>query len=278
MLLGPRPLKALANGVIKSLLPRVVRIGSAEVCLNPADPVISGALALRVYEKQEIAIFRSLYQPGMTFVDVGANVGLYTALAMASGSAGGRIVCLEPDAESRRFLNQTVERNSKPGGRHVFVLPYAASDSNGSCAFYRNPHNKGDNRLYADPLLQEHSTVETRTLDSLCEDFGIGSLQLLKIDVQGAEGKVIAGAARVLQKSKDCIIMTEFWPYGLFRCGFTPRRYLDMLCDLGFVLFSLARDGLVPAGDKSELIAGHPGRRYANLVALKGSYKKYGTR
>ena len=49
-----------------------------------SDPVISGALTLGVYERGEIAFFRSRFRAGMTLVDVGANVGLYSALALST--------------------------------------------------------------------------------------------------------------------------------------------------------------------------------------------------
>src|SRR3954454_7147659 len=95
VVLRPRLLKTAANAVIKAFLPKSVRIGAAEVCINPSDPVISGALTLGVYERDEIALFRSLYDPRRTFIDVGANVGLYTALALSDQRGVGRILSLE---------------------------------------------------------------------------------------------------------------------------------------------------------------------------------------
>ena len=82
VLLKPRPLRRAANAAIRAMLPQRVRVGGATVWLNPDDPVISGALTLGQFERGEIAFFRSRFGADMTFVDVGANVGLYSAIAL----------------------------------------------------------------------------------------------------------------------------------------------------------------------------------------------------
>jgi hypothetical protein len=67
--------------------------------------------------------------------------------------------------------------------------------------------------------------------------------------------------------------MTEFWPYGLTRCGADPADYLEMLDALGFRLYELtgSRGKLQPVSSPRALIERTQGRRYANLVGLKGA-------
>jgi len=272
VLLKPPPLRRAANAAIRALLPERVRVGAATVWLNPDDPVISGALALRVYERGEIAFFRSRFRAGMTLVDVGANVGLYSALALSTPGFHGRVLALEPHAESRRYLERTVESNAPaPGAAQIVGL--AASDRAGTLALYKNPQNKGDNRLYPDPLLQGTESIEPDTLDNICRRAGIASAQFVKIDVQGAEAQVVRGAAGLLGASTECILMTEFWPYGLARCGGDGLGYLGMLRDLGFRLHELSgnRGTLTAISSHEALVGRTQGRRYANLVGLKGA-------
>jgi FkbM family methyltransferase len=271
VLLKPPPLRRAANAAIRALLPRRVRVGGATVWLNPEDPVISGALAFGVYERGEIAFFRSRFRAGMTLIDVGANVGLYSALALSTPGFHGRVLALEPHAESRRYLEKTLEANAPaPGAAQIVGL--AAADRAGTLALYKNPENKGDNRLYPDPLLKGTESIEADTLDNICRRSGIASAQFVKIDVQGAEAQVVRGAAGVLGASTDCILMTEFWPYGLARSGGDGLEYLGMLRDLGFRLYQLSgnRGTLTAIGTPGELVARTQGRRYANLVGLKG--------
>jgi len=90
--------------------------------------------------------------------------------------------------------------------------------------------------------------------------------------VQGAEAKVMRGARGVLRASSDCILMTEFWPYGLARCGADALDNLEMLRDLGFHLYQLSgnQGTLTAIRTPRELVERTQGRRYANLVGLKG--------
>lgn len=275
VLLRPRLLRRAANATIRAVLPERVRVGSATVWLNPDDPVVSGALTFGVYERGEIAFFRSRFGAEMTFVDVGANVGLYSALALSTPGFRGRVLAIEPHNESRLYLEKTIQGNAgaaPPDATAICTL--AASDRPETLTLYKNPDNKGDNRLYPDPLLRGEETVGADTLDNICRRHGIACAQFIKIDVQGAEAKVIRGATGLLAASAECILMTEFWPYGLSRCGADGLEYLEMLHDLGLRLYELSgnRGTLTAIGSPRALVERTQGRRYANLVGLKGSF------
>jgi FkbM family methyltransferase len=266
VLLRPRPRRRAANATIRALLPQKVRVGAATVWINPEDPVISGALALGVYERGEIAYFRSRFAADMTFIDVGANVGLYSGLALSTPGFRGRVLAIEPHAESRAYLQKTIQAN----GGAAQICDLAASDSPGTLTLYKNPENKGDNRLYPDPLLRGEERIAADTLDNICRRYSISSAQFIKIDVQGAEAQVMRGAKELLAASSDCVLMTEFWPYGLARCGADGLAYLQLLQDAGFRLYELGRD-LAPVNDARALVERTQGRHYANLVGIKGN-------
>ena len=149
ILLKPRPLRRAANAAIRAALPRRVRVGKALVWLNPDDPVVSGALTFGVYERGELAFFRSRFGAGMTFVDVGANVGLYSALALSTPGFYGRVLAIEPHRESRLYLEKTIQSNAAPPGR-ALICELAASDCSGTLTLYQNPVGKqvtADHRL-----------------------------------------------------------------------------------------------------------------------------------
>ncbi|MFZ4681104.1 MAG: FkbM family methyltransferase [Terrimicrobiaceae bacterium] len=272
VLLRPKPLRGPANFVLRKILPAQLTVHGARIALNPDDPVVSGALTLGVYEREEIAFFQKHFRPGMTFADVGANVGLYTGMALATPGFSGTILCVEPDKDSRRYLQSTISANL-PAGREasVHVCACAASDRAGSMPFFRNPDNHGDNRLYADPLLRQSGVVEVETLDALCARNGVTKIDFLKIDVQGAEGRVIAGARDILSTSPDVILMTEFWSQGLTRCGSDPLEYLAALDALGFVFHH--SDGTpIREAQREEWIRQTDGRHYINLFGFKGKH------
>ncbi len=270
VLLKPAPLKRLANGVIRALLPAELHYRGIQLALNPNDPVVSGALLFNVYENDEVDYFQCLLRPGMTVVDVGANIGLYTALAAAGIGPAGRVVALEPDPESFSYLQKTLALN---GFTTVEPCAAAASSGTGTAQLFRNPDNRGDSRLYDDPLLANPLAIQTTTLDELLRAHGIRSVDILKMDVQGAEGLVLAGAAQILRDSPNLTIMMEFWPYGLARTGCNAREILHQLRADGFQLVDIGRkfQQLHSDHDFDELVARLQGRRYTNLVASKGS-------
>jgi FkbM family methyltransferase len=267
--LKPAPLRAVANAGLRAIIPEQVTRYGATVCLNPKDPVVSGALTLGVYERDEIRFFLDHFKSGMTFVDVGANVGLYTALAIKAGAA--RVLSLEPLPENFALLRSTAAANSPL--QPVLLEQVAAGRESGELTLFTNPDNKGDNRLYADPLLKGKLTVQVETLDSLCKKHNIPHIDFLKIDVQGAEMLVLEGAKTILAQSPQAIIMTEFWPQGLTNCGTDPLAYLKAFTELGFDLKELRGERLRPISAK-DLIATTPGRKYRNLMAFGPALKQ----
>jgi hypothetical protein len=76
----------MVNWLIRRMIRKSINAKGATICLTPNDPVVSGALNLGVYEREEIQFFVDHFKSGMSFVDVGANLGLYTALAMRGGA------------------------------------------------------------------------------------------------------------------------------------------------------------------------------------------------
>ena len=212
----PAPIRWVVNRLILAFLPSSVSIGRADVLLNPHDPVVSGALALGVYEKEEISLFSRTIQPGMTVVDVGANLGTYSAVALDRLQGEGRLLAVEPARENFAWLQRNTRgnRGTLPASQ-VTLVRAALSDRAGWATLFKNPGNKGDNRLYEDSLLPQRERVPTVTLDSLCRKHRIRSIDVLKIDVQGFEVRVLQGAEKILQASRSCHLFCEFWPGGM---------------------------------------------------------------
>ena len=93
--------------------------------------------------------------------------------------------------------------------------------------------------------------------------------------MQGAEGRVISGARQILAASPTVILMTEFWAYGLKRCGTEPAEYLAALESLGFAIHD-ANGAPVRSSQWDELIRQTEDRHYINLFGFKGDHAKAG--
>lgn len=266
-LLRPWPLRQLTNWTIKKLLPKSVRIGDATTILNPDDPVISGALFFGVYEKGETAFVQRTLQPGMTVLDIGANVGYYTALATRAVGPSGRVIALEPDPQSYEYLEQTIAANEVG---NVNAFQYAAADHEAKMPLHISKDNRGDNRLYEPDPKWPKITVTARPADDVLKESGIDSVDFIKIDVQGFEASVIDGLQNTLAQSKKLTLLAEFWPKGLSDAGSDPKEFLERLRDHGLQLHELTPKGeLVELNDFDNLIARHQGRRYTNIVGRK---------
>jgi len=267
VLLRPKPLRKLANALIRAALPSQIRRDGATVILNPNDPVVSGALALRVYEKTETRFFKSACKPGMIFLDVGANIGLYTALALPRIGSTGRVVALEPDSESFEYLRKTAIANHAD---NVTCIRKAAADYSGVMKLFVSENNRGDNRLYDNELATGSYEVEVAPLDLLLKELGIGAVDLVKIDVQGFEGHVLRGMRETVARSPNLTILMEFWPHGLQCAQTDPAELLTDLQEMGLAVFELTSGGsLRPVADRKALIEKYPGRQYTNIVASK---------
>ena len=266
VLLRPKPLKRLANRVIRMIIPAELKRHGATIVLNPNDPVISGALTFGVYEKSETELFRNLCRPGMTFLDIGANVGYYTALAIAGMEGSGKIIAVEPDRENFQYLERTVTAN---GGGNVTCIQKAAADRSGFLTLYVSSENRGDNRLYANELSDGSYSVEVSTIDSILSDLGVDAVDLIKMDVQGFEGQVLQGMRETIRRSKGLVMLTEFWPYGLASAGSKPAEILRDLESAGLTLYEVHSSGKIEKiDDQAAFISRYDGRKYASLVGV----------
>src|ERR1019366_5482962 len=111
VILKPAPLRKVANAIIRRIIPRSLKLHGATIVLNPNDAVVSGALTFGAYELPETTFFLRACRPGLTFVDIGANVGYYSALALARMHGNGKVIALEPHPENFRYLQATVAAN-----------------------------------------------------------------------------------------------------------------------------------------------------------------------
>jgi len=282
--LKPKPLKALANAVLLRIIPESIQVGPATLHLDLTDPVVSGALTLRVFEPSELAFFQKYCCGNMTLVDIGANVGLYTVLAMHQLDSTGRIVTFEPHPQTYAFLQKNIAANETTGSTcpRMDALNMAATPEPGQQELRLNPENRGDNRLYQGTYqgkVEQWATllIEGRPVDDVLAELGIEQVNFVKIDIQGYEQKAISGFRKTLARSQNVILMSEFWPKGLAEAGGNAIGYLQMLTDVGFKLYELKerpRGVVMPLEDWDQLIARLPERKYTNIVGIKG-YKLF---
>src|SRR6202008_2152616 len=143
----------------------------------------------------EVALLQRVLAPGDVFVDVGANIGYFTAVAAASVGRAGEVHAFEP--VPRYFERLDALRRSNPEHR-LHVYAEALGDAEGSAEIrVTRERNIGWKTLLPGLMRAEETghthTVRVRCLDHYLAERGVGRVALIKIDVEGYELPVLRG-------------------------------------------------------------------------------------
>jgi FkbM family methyltransferase len=163
---------------------------------------------------------------GGCFLDVGANIGTATVIALRQAGFA-EAICFEPLPDNHRLLLENLAANGLAD--RAQTVNVALSDHDGKADFEISPNNSGDGRVRLDgspggpdafgEKARQVLEVKLARLDSVCEDgpIDLSKVSLAWIDAQGHEGQILAGAKRLLGSSTP--LVTEVWPFGLKRAG-----------------------------------------------------------
>ena len=159
-------------------------------------------------ERQIVQCLRRLLKPGDTFIDAGANIGVYTVLASKLVGQHGRVLAVEMMPDTAQCLRQTIELNQLS---NVELIEYALSQTAGeTVSAVVTPGKFGQARISSN--VEKHKghralSVQTTTLDALSN--GLSSIRLIKMDLEGAELGAIQGGMSMLSRT-DAVIY-ESW-------------------------------------------------------------------
>ncbi|MCU1235127.1 MAG: methyltransferase FkbM family [Candidatus Solibacter sp.] len=191
------------------------------------------------YEPQETAIVDQVLKSGMTFVDVGANWGYFSLLAACKVGTRGRVISLEPDPRMFATLAANIERNLMA---QITAVPVAAADGRGSItlAGYDDHHwNRGISRIAAEgsPTGGVSFQVDSSRVDDLLDEQGVDRVDLLKMDIEGAEDLALSGMAEGLRRQRYRRVLLEVHPADLALRGRTPDEVSGLLSGAGYRAF-----------------------------------------
>jgi FkbM family methyltransferase len=211
----------------------VVRLG-LKWSLNPADFEHATLFWTGAKDTWEIRELQARLQPGSVFLDIGANFGYYS-IRLATLRPGIEVHAFEPHPVTFRRLRLHIECNGLNPAVHAHEL--ALSDTSGTGRMVGRPDNSGAARL-AVGLTGGDGGVEVRTttLDEFAREASLTRLDCIKIDVEGAEPRVLHGGRETLERFRPAL-MIEFWTPGLVKAGSTPAELADTLAELGYRMF-----------------------------------------
>jgi FkbM family methyltransferase len=180
-------------------------------------------------DRRERRLLRSTIDPGMTVVDVGANIGAYSAFLAGLVEPGGTVYAFEPEPRNFVFLEEIAERSSC-----IRPTRAAVGERSGTLKLYMSEDLNVDHHTYDAGDGRQTTEVPVIELDHF---FLPGSrIDFIKLDIQGYEFQALQGTRRILSENTDLKLLFEYWPYGLKRAGTNPPALLRFLEELGFKL------------------------------------------
>jgi FkbM family methyltransferase len=188
-----------------------------------------------LFEAGPIAGLQTFVPPGAAVIDVGANVGFFTIRFAQWAGPNGRVIAIEPEQTNITELERRVASNGF--SNRIMVCRAVADHSAGEVRLVVNRDHPGDHHLG-----NEGVAVPAVTLDDLVASEGRAPA-LIKIDVQGAEMRVLAGAEAVL--AQHCpVLFIEVDPAGFARFGSSTDALLAFLARFDYIPHALERGGI----------------------------------
>ena len=214
--------------------------GGAEIQLFPEGEVAGFLTVQRFFERTELALVSAYLKPGMTVIDVGANIGLYSILAEKRMDGTGIVWAFEPSSESFHRLGKNLQLNAC---QRVRPFRVALSAQASPSMKLKSDAGFGDAYRY---LSSDSSgwrgrgsrMVPVTTLDLFSRDHEIGGAAFLKIDVEGGEYLALQGAQEFLKANQEVCIMFESDPEWCQRAGCRQQDAFELLRRLGFGLYA----------------------------------------
>jgi len=276
-------IRRLANsfplGRQNALLPRLMRglfrnaYGQAEINdfdgafhmrLDLAEHMQRRIFWVGYYNREIVALLDRLIEPGMVFLDIGANIGEITMVAARRTKESGHVIAFEPMNTIADQLEEHVHRNSLPW---VSVVRAGLSDQCGQADIYdacaqwdsSEPH-RGLGSLYAaQPGATPVQSIALLTLDQYLQEAPIERLDIIKIDIEGAELPCLKGAQATLQRFRPMIII-ELQAETSKTAGYEQTDILDLLEGLGYRFQSIGPKGHLEKLERRNL------RDYQNVL------------
>jgi FkbM family methyltransferase len=209
----------------------------------PIRSQIGYALFRGTFETAELRFVTSLLRPGDTFVDIGANAGIFTVAAAQVIGQFGQIFAYEPAAFEAALLHLNVAHNRL---ENVVIRNVGVSDREGEADFVISEDGAMNSLFRTDHPNQRpvaKTRIHTTTLDAILANVGLGKLRLIKIDTEGAERQIILPALARLKKLSGVRVLFESQDTNNRGFGYTTKQFLQELEQAGANVCQLMDDG-----------------------------------
>lgn len=229
---------------------KLVRLDDFDLYVHEYDwDIGAGIIQSRKYEPHVTAFLKQHLKRGMTFVDVGANIGYFTLVAANLVGSSGRTIAVECNPKNCELIYMSLRQNNFDD---VLVYPFAVSDGQKLMSFTSGFSNGIVSELAEDE--KEAVIVPAVTLDFLLQNEP--GIDVIKMDIEGSEGKAWQGMQQIIEKHHPLLLM-EFFPSLLKRVSGTQAgEFLDSIFACGYraAVLPPTRKGLLPSSSATEVM------------------------
>ncbi len=203
------------------------------------------------WEANYAAAFTRLLRPGQIVLDLGANHGVYSLLAASHVAPGGHVYAFEPNPRFHSLIRDSIAINGFDS--LVTLIAKAVADREGEMVLtFDDPHS-ARGRLRTD-LPPSATGVEPTELTCVVEtvvldrQFPDSRIDVVKMDIEGAEGPALSGMVALIDRSPELKIMMEFCPRFMSAFMQNAEYVTEFLASRGFLCWKVNVDGAtVPA-------------------------------
>ena len=215
-----------------------------QLIVKPGEQLSRALYISGTYEPNTLTILRRLTPPDGVFVDVGANVGVVSVVAAAWVGTGGRVFAFEPSGREFDRLVENVRLNrldQVTPVRAAVMDRHGAVDLRVAADGFAGLNTLAASFPYSGVEADRVERVPAIMLDDYFAHPAISRVDVIKIDVEGAEGAVLAGSSRVLQEYRPAIV-AEVFSRSLHGSGWDRARVGALLDDAIYDLFAIDDD------------------------------------
>lgn len=196
---------------------------------------------------------RHVLRPKDRFVDVGANIGIFSLLASLVVGTEGVVYAIEALPTNRELLEMNIALNKLT---NVDVVPAALASEDGEVEIFPSTNgNLGMTSLSPAGEKGSPLRVTARSLDSLIADGTVSGCDVMKIDIEGAEPIALRGMQGLFKQSPPRVVLIEVSETLLADFGATPSEVMDFFLERGYNWFRASKKGLQSLDDLN--IRGH---------------------
>jgi len=257
----------------------VIEIQGSKMYVNPKETDSMMRQTLQTYalslswEEDTTKLFEKVVKRGDVIVDMGANVGYFTLLSARLTGKDGKVFCFEPNPKNFEYLAKNIKLNNYT---NVIAEQKAVSNVSGRIKLFNCPYDTGHHTINQAEGIESYrlgrgGNVSSMDIDAVTLDEYMveksDRVDVMKIDVEGAEALAFEGAKNILAKNRNVKIFLEYFPLLIEKMGNSPEKFIkELLAE--FNVFVIGHDYAMKKFNKNYLKLNN----YEELYALTKNY------